>query len=207
MRFFRTPRWFQLIWPQYKWNTKNTSKSIFLTFDDGPHPTITHWVLNELAAVNAKATFFVVGENAQNNPKTIEKIISNGHKVENHTFHHLKGWKTELLDYIDDVNKCDEYIPIRNPKYFRPPYGRITKKQGRELEKQGYKIIMWSLLTYDYDKRLNLERALKSIISKTNPGDIIVFHDSKKAEVQLKYLLPKYLKAMQENGFNMECLP
>ncbi len=207
MRLFRTPRWFQLIWPQYQWNKKNTSKSIYLTFDDGPHPTITHWVLRELAAVDAKATFFVVGENARNNPKTIEKIISNGHKVENHTFHHLKGWNTRLLDYIADVNKCDQFIPIRNPKYFRPPYGRITKKQGRELEKQGYQIIMWSLLTYDYDKSLNLERALNSIISKTQTGDIIVFHDSEKAEVQLKYLLPKYLKAMKENGFNMECLP
>ena len=207
MRFFRTPKWFQLIWPQYQWNIKNKSKSIYLTFDDGPHATITPWVLNLLAAANAKATFFVVGENAQNNPKTIEQIISNGHKVENHTYHHLKGWNTQLVQYLDDVDYCEKYIPNREIKYFRPPYGRITKKQGSELIKKGHKIIMWSLLTYDYDKTLNLDKAIKSIISKTQTGDIIVFHDSEKAENQLKYLLPKYLKAMKENGFNMACLP
>lgn len=207
MRFFRTPRWFQLIWPQYQWNIRNSSKSIYLTFDDGPHPTITPWVLGELDKYNAKATFFVVGENAKNNPQTINHIIDNGHKVENHTFHHLKGWNTPISRYLENVELCDKHLPTRAIQYFRPPYGRITKQQGKELINRGHKIIMWSLLTYDYDKKLNLEKALKSIVSKTQPGDIVVFHDSEKAENQLKFLLPKYLESLSSKGYKVLSLP
>ncbi len=207
MRFFRTPKWFRLLWPQYEWNIKNATKSIYLTFDDGPHPEITPWVLDVLDKFNAKATFFVVGENAKKYPQTIDKIIEKGHKIENHTFHHVKGWNTSISEYEKNIVECDSCIPYRTTKYFRPPYGRITQKQGKQLINKGYQIVMWSLLTYDYDKKLNLKRASKAINSKTQSGDIVVFHDSEKAEKQLKFLLPKYLENINSKGFEILSLP
>ena len=176
--------------------------SLYLTFDDGPHPTITKWVIDLLNTYHIKATFFCVGANAVKYPETMELLKANGHTIANHTHNHLNGWKTKNEEYFKNIAKANETL---KSDFFRPPYGKIKKSQRKEIEKS-YRIIQWSLLSGDFDTDLNQEKALRVLCNKTQNGDVIVFHDSEKAQDNLKFLLPKYLDYCVEKGFNFSAL-
>lgn len=169
-----------------------------MTFDDGPQSHITPWVLDQLQAYGAKATFFVVGENAHAHPQLIEQILDEGHALGNHTYRHMKGWGADSQDYLDDIERCRQAIP--DTILFRPPYGRINTKSLAELD--AYRIVMWDVLSRDYKAGLNQAKALERMKQQTTNGSIIVFHDSLKAEANLKALLPPYLEFLKESGLS-----
>lgn len=171
------------------WKINTEQKSIYLTFDDGPIPELTEWVLDVLKEYDVKATFFCVGENIQKNPLIFQRILGEGHQVGNHTFNHLKGWRTSLNNYIANVTQCQQFTKTN---LFRPPYGRITIKQYKQLL-SNYKIVFWDVLTHDYSNKISPESCLKNTIKYTRSGSIVVFHDNVKAEKNLKYVLPKYI--------------
>ena len=189
--------------PQLTWTREVADKEVFLTFDDGPHPEITPWVVNELDKVGAKATFFVVGENAHRYFTLVDKMQKSGHRVGNHTHRHIKGWSVSSNVYLEDIANCEDYLTENT--IFRPPYGQINFASIPAIRKK-YEVIMWDVLSKDYLKRLNVKRALKRIKKATKPGSIIVFHDSAKAETNLKAMLPNYLKFLEEEGYKMSVL-
>ena len=204
--FPRTPRFMMRFFSTYTWRFLSDKKEIFLTFDDGPTPEITEFVLTELKKYNAKATFFCIGKNIQNHPEIFSKLISDGHSIGNHTQNHLKGWKSETNTYVKNTLECEQTITQFNSstithKLFRPPYGKIKSSQAKELIKKGYKIIMWSVLSADFDTTISNEKCLENVLKNTQPGSIIVFHDSVKAAERMKYALPKVLKHFSDKGF------
>lgn len=194
------------LFPKYVWDFRTNEKVVWLTFDDGPIPEVTEWVLSQLEKHNAKATFFCIGDNVRKNPDVFQKVIASGHSIGNHTFNHLNGWKTETTDYIDNVELCSEAIAAlsKPPKIMRPPYGKINRKQARILRKAGYKIIMWDIVSADFDATVSPEACLQNVIKNVSPGSIIVFHDSVKAWKNLEYALPKTLGFLSENGYRCE---
>jgi peptidoglycan-N-acetylglucosamine deacetylase len=194
-------------YPDFIWRIKTTEKVIYLTFDDGPIPEITEFVLEELEKYQAKATFFCIGDNIQKHPNVFQQIVNQGHTIGNHTFNHLKGWNTDDEIYIDNFKKCDTVIvksQIPNPKSqipkFRPPYGRIKKNQATEILKT-HEIIMWDVLSGDYDQSIAKESVLKKSIQHTEAGSIVLFHDSVKASKNMIYALPRFLNHFSEQGF------
>jgi peptidoglycan-N-acetylglucosamine deacetylase len=199
---YKIPYILQLFYPNYTWKVNTQEKVVYFTFDDGPHPEITPWVLSELAKYNAKATFFMVGANIEKYPETFEKVTKSGNAIGNHTFNHLNGWKTKDENYFDNINKCKELI---ESNLFRPPYGRIKSKQGKHILNE-YKVIMWDRLSRDYDINLNIEESLKAMKKLPSNGSIFVFHDSEKAFKNLKILLPELLNFYSLNGYKFEKL-
>ena len=197
---YTIPSLIQILIPWYTWKVKTKDKLVFLTFDDGPHPEITPWVLHELGKFEALATFFCVGENVKKYPEVYEKIIGAGHSTGNHTFHHLNGFKTKTKAYIKNIDLAANYI---KSNLFRPPYGRIGLRQTLLL--RDYKIIMWNRLSCDFEKYLNIEESLSAMKNIEN-GSILVFHDSEKAFNNLQLLLPKLLDFYHQNGFKMVAL-
>lgn len=200
--FAKSPAILKLLYPSLLWDISTDKKEIFLTFDDGPNPEITPWVLDCLKKYNAKATFFCVGENVCKYPDTQKKILEEGHSVGNHTYNHLKGWETNNNVYFQNIQKAKEYI---NSNLFRPPYGRIGPLQIKSIKKE-YSIIMWSVLTYDFDNNISPEKCYKNSIELTKKGSIVVFHDSLKASKNLKYALPKFLAHFSNKGFTFSKL-
>ena len=201
MYLIKTPRFIKKIFSSFVWDIKTNEKVIYLTFDDGPHASITPFVLDALKKYNAKATFFCIGKNVEQNLEVYERIINDGHCLGNHTYNHLNGWHSDLKTYIEDTEKASLII---KSNLFRPPYGKITKSQSRELIKLGYKIIMWDVLSGDFDINLNKEKCLQSVKSKTKAGSIIVFHDSEKAFEKLNFVLPLILKHFNKEGYNFQ---
>ena len=200
--FIKSPSILKKLFPNLIWDIETNEKEIYLTFDDGPHPEITPQVLDILDKYNAKATFFCVGDNVRKHPDTYELILNKGHKTGNHSYSHINGWKVSNDDYFDDIEKAGKLI---KPDLFRPPYGRITPSQIKVLKKK-YSIIMWSILTYDYSKKVNKEQCLTNSIIKTKPGSIVVFHDSLKSANNLFYALPLFLKHFSDKGFVFKVL-
>ena len=191
---------------KYTWRFQSNEKEIFLTFDDGPTPEITQFVLSELKKYNAKATFFCIGKNIQNYPEIFNEIISDGHSIGNHTQNHLNGWKTTTENYIANFLECHKTITQFNKikfkkQLFRPPYGKIKKSQAKKILKKGYKIIMWDVLSADFDNTISKERCLQNVLNNAKKGSIIVFHDSLKASKKVKYALPTVLKTFSDKGF------
>ena len=178
MTFYSAPFWLRLIYPKgLIWRVATDKREVFLTFDDGPVPEITPLVLGILEIYNIKATFFCVGENVQKYPEVFEMSLRQGHAVGNHTFHHVKGWKTDHDSYLSEIEQCKQLV---KSKLFRPPHGQINRKIARQIRKD-YSIIMWTALTGDYDTNLTGEQCLANATKNTKPGSIIVFHDSLKA--------------------------
>lgn len=201
--FIRTPGWLKKLYPSCIWQMDATEKIIYLTFDDGPHPAITPFVLDTLKDFQAKATFFCIGKNVVNNPEVYKRMIEEGHAVGNHTFNHLNGWKTPDKIYMDDILKAKKYI---DSFLFRPPYGRISPFQLRLLAADKYQMrpVMWTVLSGDFDVKLHPDQCLKNVLAKTRPGSIVVFHDSEKANPRMSKALPEMLKFFTEQGYQFK---
>lgn len=196
----KTPVWVKKLFKACIWNMPGIEKNIYLTFDDGPHPIITSFVLDELAKYNAKATFFCIGKNVAEHPVIYSRILNDGHAVGNHTFDHLNGWMTENIIYRANILKAGEYI---NSDLFRPPYGRITPAQLKNLAQyeRPYKVVMWSVLSGDFDVKLSGEQCSKNVLNNAENGSVVVFHDSEKANERLRYALPEVLDFFSKRGY------
>ena len=204
MRVHRFPSWVERLFPQRLWEGPSTGKSIYLTFDDGPVPGVTDWVLEELGKRGQVATFFMVGDNVRKHPLLAREVLARGHRVGNHTDHHLHGLRSSTKDYLQDVAACDEALDAVlgvQTNLFRPPYGELRPGQARALAKDK-KIVMWSLLSYDFDASLAPAQLLTTVKEKTAPGKIVVFHDQQKTKVMLQQVLPDYLDFLVQEGYS-----
>ena len=212
LSWIKTSRIIKKIFSKYIWDVPNKEHKIYLTFDDGPTPEITDWTLNQLNQYNAKATFFCIGDNIKKHPEIFQRVVENNHAIGNHTFNHLNGWKTSNDVYIKNVESCavelnhNCQLSTVNCQLFRPPYGKIKLSQSRKLRKLGYKIIMWDVLSEDYDTTVSKEKCLQNVLENIESGSIIVFHDSVKAFPNLEYTLPKVLKIGSEKGFVFDAI-
>lgn len=198
--YFRPPKFIKRLFPSLRWNMED-ERAIFITFDDGPHKEITPWVLDTLSKYNAKATFFCIGKNAEQHPEIIERIRREGHAVGNHTYSHCKGWGTKSGPYVQDVDLANSYL---QSNLFRPPYGRISREQARQISGR-YHIIMWDILSRDYSRMVSHRRCVREVLPHLRGGSIIAFHDSLKASRNMRYTLPRLLDAAREAG--LECRP
>lgn len=248
--WIKTHRLIKRLFSNQIWDLPNTEKKIYLTFDDGPNPGTTEWILDVLKKHGIRATFFCLGDNIHKHPNLFQKILSEGHVIGNHTYNHLQGWKTDNKKYLENVRLCEEEIkkqitesswqntedrnlitedntqtaetildkiktsPI-NPytapnrlltKLFRPPYGKIRPSQTVQLRKKGYKIIMWDVLSADFDHKISPEQCLRNAVENTTQGSIIVFHDSKKAFGNVEYALPKAIEILKDKGFQFSTI-
>ena len=202
MYLVKTPRFMQTMFPNYTWNVKTDEKIIYLTFDDGPIPEVTPWVLDMLDKYDAKATFFCVGENVEKHPSVFEQVLNAGHAVGNHTYNHLNGWETDILPYFHNVRNCARLV---QSSLFRPPYGKLTPKQTQFLARH-YRIVMWDVLSGDFDQEISKDDCLNNVILSARRGSVIVFHDSLKAESRMKYALPRVLEHFTAKGYRFESL-
>jgi peptidoglycan/xylan/chitin deacetylase (PgdA/CDA1 family) len=209
--FAKTPTIVQRIFSNYNWSFSTSKKIIYLTFDDGPTTEITEWTLKTLKEYNAKATFFCVGKNIKNHPEIVKKIITDTHSIGNHTHNHLNGWKTDNVSYLENTIECEKtiqqfYDATIHQKLFRPPYGKIKPSQAKKLRAEAYKIILWDVLSADFDPTISKEKCLKNVLKNTKNGSVIVFHDSVKAKENLKYVLPKVLAHFSGKGFSFQSI-
>lgn len=224
----KTPKYVQRIFAKRTWAFLPNGNQVYLTFDDGPIPEVTPWVLDLLNKHEAKATFFCIGDNVRKHSEVFKRIASEGHAVGNHTMHHLNGWRTTTEAYLEDVGEADKEFKnwleapsaesvgtikslrkssfVNRPSLFRPPYGKLSSKQAQKLQKKGYHIIMWDVLSADFDTSISEEKCLQNVIRHLKPGSIVVFHDSLKAEKRLNYVLPKVLKHITEKGWKPEAI-
>jgi len=206
MYFTKNPKWLRWLYPSAIEWSKQDKKTLFLTFDDGPHPSITNWILEELDKYNAKATFFCLGENIKQYPNIITQLLEKEHQVGNHGYHHLNGWKTDISSYIKNVENCGNLLPPSAKKLFRPPYGKITKQQAKILLDQQYRIIMWDVMAGDFDQTRSPQTCLSKSIAAIRDGSILVLHDNDKAAQNLRFLLPRLLDYYHNLGWSFETL-
>jgi len=200
----KIPRIFNTIIPNRTWHIDTKEKVLYLTFDDGPTPLITDWVLDCLKTFKAQATFFCIGKNVEAQPHIYQRILKEKHAVGNHTFNHLNGWTTNNLTYLNDIKLAENHI---ESSLFRPPYGRIGKRQSKLILDANFKIIMWSVLSKDYNNKVSRQECLNNVINNAENGSIIVFHDSKKAFKNMQYTLPIFLKIYSAKGFRFKRIP
>lgn len=206
MFLHKSPQLFHWFYPSLLWKVKTEEKVLYLTFDDGPIPEITPWILRQLDLYTAKATFFCVGENVKKHRKIFDLIVASGHAIGNHTYNHINGWDSNTAEYLDSYEGAQKIMGIdNNPKsLFRPPYGRITRQQIKALSNS--QIVMWDVLTGDFDQSITPRRILAKSIRKSGKGSIVVFHDNVKAIENLKVVLPEYLKHFSALGFKFKAL-
>lgn len=209
----RIPRIIKWIYPHRIWEGPAGNKDLYLTFDDGPIPGATEWVLEQLKDYDAKATFFCIGENVEKHPGIFREVIAQGHVVGNHTYNHLEGWRTPVADYLENTAMAQQVMERELPKgmsletpLFRPPYGKIRNVQAKKLQKLGYKVVMWSIVSMDYDKQLSAEQCYQNVLKNARPGSVIVFHDSHKAENNLRQVLPRVLEHFSTLGYAFKSL-
>lgn len=195
-----SPFWLQWLYPSISWHKSREEKSVYISFDDGPIPVVTPFVLNTLKKFNAKATFFCIGDNIAKNPEIFQQVIEEGHAIGNHTFNHLNGWKSPDEKYITNIKKAQE---LTGTNLFRPPYGRIKKTQIKNLKAilPGVQIIMWDVLSGDFDVTIDAQACVKNVLKHTKNGSIIVFHDSLKAFPRLEKALPIVLEQLSAKGY------
>jgi peptidoglycan/xylan/chitin deacetylase (PgdA/CDA1 family) len=200
IKYFRTPNFFKWIFHRRVWGF-SVSDTVYLTFDDGPTEALTPWIIEELKANDVKATFFCVGSNAVKYPQLIEELKQNGHAIGNHTMRHEKGTKSNKKKYMDSIEEANSVV---QSTLFRPPYGRLPMTFARDIRKK-YKVIMWTWLSYDYDKSIPVEVILKKA-QRIKGGDILVVHDNIKTQDRLKELLPELIKLVKAKGLKFEIL-
>ena len=205
MYLFKTPWLLKKRYPSLIWNLNRRNKIIYLTFDDGPIPIVTPFVLNILSSYNARATFFCIGDNVKKHFDIYKQVADAGHAIGNHTYNHLRGWQTDDDTYTANFLKCDELL---NSRLFRPPYGRIKQSQIKRLRaaKPGLKIVMWDVLSGDFDQSLKSEKCLKKVLKYVTNGSVVVFHDSEKAFPRLQYVLPRALEYWSRQGYTFAAL-
>jgi peptidoglycan/xylan/chitin deacetylase (PgdA/CDA1 family) len=203
MYFIKTPQIFKFLFNDCLWSIPTNQKVIFLTFDDGPTAGVTEWVLEILAVYSAKATFFTIAKNVQANPELYKRILNEGHSVGNHTYDHLNGLSVSTEKYVNNIQKASEWI---DSKLFRPPYGKMTFNQYKHVKKQ-YTVVMWDLLSGDFDGKMTSQKSFSKLKSGIVPGSIVTFHDSKKAEPLLTAILPEFLQYCQAQGYRFDAIP
>lgn len=202
----RTPAWLMRLFTHALWHRERTAKTIYLTFDDGPVPEVTPWVLEQLQNYRAQATFFMVGDNIRKHPELFARVKTAGHRLANHTFHHLDGWQTPDERYFADIAATQKLLADEGQYVlFRPPYGRLTYRQYKYLSAR-YRLVMWDVLSGDFDRSLTPERCLARTIRLTRPGSVVVFHDSPKTQRLLHHVLPEYLAHFSQQGYNFKAL-
>jgi len=197
--FVTTPKFIQALFPSLVWRKETLDKKIWLTFDDGPTPKITPWILSVLKKENVKATFFLVGEQIEEFPELVGAIIKDGHTIANHSYSHKNGWFTNKEKYLVDIENCQVLMP--NNKLFRPPYGKITKAQIAGL-KEKYKIILWDVLSYDFKQNTSPKKVQENIIQNTTSGSIIVMHNNQMSFKNLEPILEKTIQQLKTKGYN-----
>jgi peptidoglycan/xylan/chitin deacetylase (PgdA/CDA1 family) len=202
MYFVRSPKLFELLYPELIWRMPDAEKKLYLTFDDGPDKTVTHLLLDILDQFKAKATFFCVGKKVEKFPELIKQIKDAGHSVGNHTYSHLKGKNVSTESFHEDISACNNLLHTR---LFRPPYGSIKRNQIKQLKDQ-YKIYMWSVLPGDFDQKISKEKCLHRSIKYTSDGTIIVYHDNEKTKEKVLYTIPKYIEHFKKLGYTFEAL-
>ncbi len=202
MYLVKTPQFIQKLFPNFTWRIPTEEKIIHLTFDDGPIPEVTPWVLDQLAQHNASATFFCVGENVRKHPDVLNMVRKAGHAIGNHTYHHLNGWLTDNVQYFLNVRRCAQAL---RSSLFRPPYGRLKPRQGEFLQRH-YRIVMWDVLSGDFDPEISAEQCLDNVLNNARKGSIVVFHDSLKSWEKLQFVLPKVLAHFAAQGFRFDHL-
>ena len=190
------PRFIQRWFPNLIW-TIPSDDSVYLTFDDGPTPEITSWVLEQLRTYNAKATFFCLAKNVERHPDLFQRVVADGHAIGNHSYSHLKGWGPPAQQYVEDVDYANTFL---HSNLYRPPYGRFTRQQFRLLRER-YRVVLWSIISMDYSRCVSGRRVVQYVMSHIKPGDIVVFHDSLKAERNLRYALPFVLETIAMRGY------
>ncbi len=207
--FTKPPILLRSVYRKCLWAINTTDKTVYLTFDDGPIPEVTSFILDELKKYNALATFFCIGRNVEENPDIFERIINECHSIGNHSYDHLNGWQTDNDTYYNNIEKCSvtlkNYYPEYNSLLFRPPYGKLKPAQYKFL-KDRYKIVLWDVLSFDFDQKVSVEKVLNNVTTYAEPGSIIVFHDSLKAQLNVEYALPKVLEHFSAKGFKFEKL-
>jgi peptidoglycan/xylan/chitin deacetylase (PgdA/CDA1 family) len=201
----KIPFFVPYVYPKRLWHLSREKKTIYLTFDDGPIPVLTPWVLNELKKYNAKATFFCIGKNIEENAEIFKRLIVEGHAVGNHTHNHLNARITTDSAYLENVEMAQKWFE-RDSVLFRPPYGQLSAVKAKRLEEKGYKIIMWDVLSGDFDQTITEQECLENVIKNTENGSVVIFHDSVKAEKNLRYVFPRVLAHFSENGFAFEAI-
>jgi len=203
----KTPWWMKKIYTSYEWSVQTKEKKLYLTFDDGPHPQATPFVLRQLKQYDAMATFFCIGNNVTKLPDLYKELIAGGHRVGNHTFTHLNGWRTANDVYMKDIARAAAVI---DSELFRPPYGKITSFQAKHLaaamKGKKTRVIMWDVISGDFDKKISNQQCLENVIFNAVPGSIIVFHDSEKAFPRLEFALPRVLAYFKNAGFSFDSL-
>ncbi|MTI20461.1 polysaccharide deacetylase family protein [Fulvivirga sp. RKSG066] len=209
MFFHKTPAPARWLFPSLLWKKKTNNKEIYLTFDDGPIPGLTEYILDVLKDYNVKATFFCVGENIKKNKSIAERALREGHRLGNHSYNHCNGWQTSTIDYISNVVRCQRHLLDLHDHdvkpLFRPPYGKMKLSQIKLLKKK-YQIVMWDVLSGDFLNDMEPEVCLKKSIKATGKGSIVIFHDNIKAEENVKYSLSRYIKHFLDKGYSFKTL-
>jgi len=207
--FTKPPTLLRSVYRKCLWSVNTTEQTIYLTFDDGPIAEATPFVLDELKKYKAKATFFCIGKNIEANPEIFKRIMDEGHSIGNHSYDHLNGWQTSNEEYYSNIEKCTETLAAHHAanadRLLRPPYGKLKPAQYKFLNER-YRIVLWDVLSFDFDLSLNEEKVLNNVITNAGPGSIIVFHDSLKAKPKVEYALPKVLQHFSTKGFKFEKL-
>ncbi len=205
MYLIKPPFWLRALYPQLVWRFPGKEKVIYLTFDDGPHPVATDFALEQLKKFDAKATFFCIGKNVQDNGELYNRILQEGHATGNHTYSHVNGWKVNDELYKTEIEQTAKLV---NSNLFRPPYGRIKRSQIKQLQTPNPKLqtIMWDVLSADFDTRLTGDACLRYVLYHTKPGSIVLFHDSEKAWPRMQYALPKMLEHFTRQGYRFEAI-
>lgn len=197
MYLVKTPKIIQKMFPNFHWKVETDQPTLYLTFDDGPIPGVTPWVLEQLNEYDAKATFFCVGSNVERHPNLLRQIQAAGHTIGNHTMTHKDGWLTDNLPYFHDIRHAGALV---DSTLFRPPYGRMKPRQAQFLQRH-YNIVMWDVLSGDFDPKLSPSDCYQNVIQNAGPGSIVVFHDSIKARENMEYALPRVLAYFAERGY------
>lgn len=200
----KIPFYIPYLFPKRLWHFSRKQKIIYLTFDDGPIPQVTPWVLDQLKKYNAKATFFCIGQNIQKHPELFSRLKLEGHSLGNHTFNHLNASNTTFEEYLENTQKAA--ANFKQPLLFRPPYGKLGSKKAKALLQRGYKLVMWDVLSADFDQTISPKKCLSNVIANTKNGSIIIFHDSLKADKNLKYALPEVLRHFSGKGFDFKAI-